>query len=143
MSRSILLIALLGSVGAWAQTATSAAVPATTTPDFSPPPLVPATPPPEPAADPSAPPMTPPPTLTPQSTPAQPGYVPGQPGSGYTYSPYGNARGTPQKAPGPEIGLMVSESLFGMLSAAGTTIVGRPFASGWYHASMALRSPGA
>lgn len=116
MSRSLLLIVVLCSAGAFAQTATTA-------PDFSPPPLVPATPPPEPAADPSAPPMTPPPTLTPQGTPTPPGYVPGQPGSGYTYSPYGNARGTPQKPPGPEVGLMVSESLFGMLSAAGTTIL--------------------
>jgi len=127
MSRSTFIIALLLSAAAFAQTATPAPVVApTTTPDFSPPPLVPATPPPEPAADPSAPPMTPPPgALTPQpGTPTPPGYVPGQPGSGYTYSPYGQGRNAaPRKPPGPEVGLMVSEALFGMLSAAGTTIL--------------------
>ena len=50
------------------------------------------------------------------------GYVPGQAArSGYPYSPYGQPKS--QEKPGPEIGLMVSESLFGALTAAGVTIL--------------------
>ncbi|MDP1828426.1 MAG: hypothetical protein Q8L48_34480 [Archangium sp.] len=92
---------------------------ATTTPDFSPPPMVPAAPPPMPAPEPTTTqPGTPPP---PGIVPA-PGYVPGQQGkTGYPYSPYGQPKA--QEKPGPEIGLMVSESLFGVLTAAGVTVL--------------------
>jgi len=84
------------------------------TPDFSPPPMVPAAPPPMPPAEPNTQPGTPP--------PPGPTYIPGQQGkSGYTYSPYGQPKA--QEKPGPEVGLMVSETLFGMLTAAGTTII--------------------
>ena len=41
--------------------------------------------------------------------------------SGYQYSPYGQPKS--QEKPGPEIGLMVSESLFGALTAAGVTVL--------------------
>lgn len=52
----------------------------------------------------------------------QPGYVPGQQGkSAYPYSPYGQPKA--QEKPGPEIGLMVSEGLFGALTAAGITVL--------------------
>lgn len=96
-----------------------AAIAQTTTPgdDYTPPPMVPATPepmtqPPQPAAQPG--------------TPLPPGaYVPGQsPGSGYSYSPYGQGRAAAKNTPPPpEVGLMVSELLFGMLSAAGPTVL--------------------
>ncbi len=63
--------------------------------DFTPPPLIPV-PPPLPAD-------------SPDGAPPPPGWLP-------TQRP-------PQKPEGPEVGLMVSESLFGMLSAAGTTVL--------------------
>ena len=108
MSRKLLMVVMLAPMLAWAQT------PPTTT-DWTPPPMVPASPPPTPA------PEGPPPTPTAQpGTPAPPGtYAPNQPGSGYQYSPYGQGRtATKNNPPPPEIGLMVSETLFGMLSAA-------------------------
>jgi hypothetical protein len=43
---------------------------------------------------------------------------PGQPQTGFPYSP-----AVPEKPPGPEIGLMFSESIFGMLTAAGITLL--------------------
>lgn len=83
--------------------------------EFSPPPLVPATPPPMPPPEPGTPaavPGTPPPpSLTPQAPPS----------AGTPYSPYGTPR--QQEKPGPEVGLMVSESLFGALTAAGVTVL--------------------
>lgn len=92
----------------------------TTTPEFTPPPMVPAAPPPMPPPEPSAtqqPGTPPPPAMVPQ-----PGYVPGQQGkSGYPYSPYGQPKA--QEKPGPEVGLMVSEALFGSLTAAGITVL--------------------
>ncbi|MCA3012944.1 MAG: hypothetical protein INH41_11150 [Myxococcaceae bacterium] len=72
---------------------------------FSPPPLVEA-PPPEPG-------QAPPPPLTPESGAA------GQ--ARPQYLPYGSQQ--PREAPGPEVGLMVSESLFGMLTAAGIIVL--------------------
>jgi hypothetical protein len=77
-------------------------------------------PPPMPAADPGA--SVQPGTPPPPSTPG-PSYVPGaQPSQpGYQYSPYGQPQS--KEKPGPEIGLMVSESLFGMLTAAGITVL--------------------
>ncbi|MFT3708740.1 MAG: hypothetical protein QM817_13905 [Archangium sp.] len=98
---------------------------AQTSTEFSPPPMVPAAPPPMPPADPNAPPAnanapgTPPPpsnsspSLTPSNTNPN--------GSGYQYSPYGQPKAI--QKPGLEIGLMVSESLFGSLTAAGVTIL--------------------
>ena len=98
--------------------------------DFPPPPLVPASPPPMPALEPTpAPPAAQPGTISP-GTPPPPGavapggqtYLPGsRPPSGYAYSPYGAPRGG--EKPGPEVGIMVSESLFGMLSAAGVAVL--------------------
>jgi hypothetical protein len=83
--------------------------------EFSPPPLVPATPPPMPPPEPgtpaAAPGTPPPPSLTPQAPPS----------AGTPYSPYGTPR--QQEKPGPEVGLMVSESLFGALTAAGVTVL--------------------
>ncbi len=82
----------------------------TPTPDFSPPPMVPAAPPPMPAPEPT--------------TPANPGTPPPpsmQPKTAYPYSPYGQPKA--QEKPGPEVGLMVSESLFGALTAAGVTVL--------------------
>lgn len=113
MSRKLLMVVMLAPMLAWAQT------PPTTT-DWTPPPMVPASPPLTPA------PEGPPPTPTAQpGTPAPPGtYAPNQPGSGYQYSPYGQGRtATKNNPPPPEIGLMVSETLFGMLSAAGPTVL--------------------
>lgn len=103
MSRSsFLLVALMVPAAALAQ--------ATAPADFSPPPLVPASPPPmpppEPTVGPTGTPPPPSPALTPQAAP---------------YSPYGQPRG--QEKPAPEVGLMVSESLFGMLTAAGVTVL--------------------
>lgn len=97
---------------------------AQTTPpgDWSPPPMVPANPPPMPPPEPAT--TTQPGTPPPPATPPSPAYVPGQqqqPGTGYQYSPYGQPQ--QQQKPGPEIGLMVSESLFGMLTAAGITVL--------------------
>lgn len=96
---------------------------AQTSPDYSPPPLVPAgaetssgdanaLPPPPPMPAPSTTPAQgtpPPPSLTPSATS---GWGPG--------SPYGQP---PVEKPGAEVGLMVSESLFGMLTSAGITLL--------------------
>lgn len=125
MSRSIVVVVALAAFGALAQT------PAQT---YTPPPMVPATPPPAPPPEPGAPPVlgTPAPpaavpgTMTPGTPPPpagnSPAYIPGaQNPSGYQYSPYGQPRS--QEKPGPEIGLMVSESLFGALTAAGITVL--------------------
>ncbi len=110
--RSLLIVAvILAPVLARAQTAPTS--------DFSPPPLVPSSPPPMPPLEPSAPPPAAPP-ISP-GTPAPPGaYSPGQPQTGYQYSPYGQPNKPPE---GPEVGLMVQESLFGMLTAAGTSVL--------------------
>lgn len=106
MWKHFLLMAMLASSAALAQ--------ATTEP-LPPPPMVPATPPPMPAPEPTtAQPGTPPP-------PSGGAYLPGQKATGYQYSPYGQPKS--QEKPKPEIGLMVSESLFGMLSAAGITVL--------------------
>lgn len=113
MTRFIILAAL---------TLGSAALAQTSTPEFSPPPMVPATPPPMPPPEPNTPAVTPPGTPPPPATVPPPSYVPGQQqSSGYQYSPYGQPQ--QQQKPGPEIGLMVSESLFGMLTAAGVTVL--------------------
>lgn len=90
----------------------------TAPPDWSVPPMVPAEPPPMPPPPPEVQPGTPPPPGTvPDSS-----YVPGQQGkSGYQYSPYGQPKN--QEKPGPEVGLMVSEALFGSLTAAGVTVL--------------------
>ena len=107
--KSVLFIALIASGGALAQ-ATS---------DWTPPPMVPASPPPMPPAEPQPqdPGTPPPPSMMPG-----PGYVPGQQATpGYQYSPYGQPKS--MEKPAPEIGLMVSESLFGMLTAAGVTVL--------------------
>ena len=54
-------------------------------------------------------------------TPPPPGYVPqGDSKVPYPYSPYGAVK-TPE--PGPEIGLMITESAFGILAAAGSSIL--------------------
>ncbi len=91
----------------------------TVTSDLPPPPLV-QVPPPTPPSEPSSGQFQgtpPPPSMVPG-----PGYAPGQQGkSGYSYSPYGQPRS--QEKPGPEVGLMVSESLFGALTAAGVTVL--------------------
>jgi hypothetical protein len=79
---------------------------------WTPPPLIEA-PPPDPTIAP------PPPPLTPQGTPPPPGAPPGQ--ARPQYLPYGPQQ--PKEPPGPEVGLMVSESFFGMLTAAATTIL--------------------
>lgn len=102
--------------------------------EFSPPPPPPPVvqppppPPPEPAVNPppagtvqppsAAAPGTPPP---PSATPPN-GYNPYGPQSGYPYSPYGKAF-NPNEKPPLEVGLMISESLFGMLTAAGITLI--------------------
>lgn len=95
----------------------AAALAQTTAPtDWTPPPMVPATPPPMPPPEPGTslqPGTPPPPSLTPQKAP------PSQ--AGTPYSPYGTPR--QQEKPAPEVGLMVSESLFGMLTAAGVTVL--------------------
>ncbi len=105
--KSLLMVVVLVPLVGLAQTV----VP---TPDFSPPPMVPAAPPPMPPADPS--------TVQPGTPPPPATYVPGQPGkSAYPYSPYGQPKA--QEKPGPEIGLMVSEALFGALTAAGVTVL--------------------
>lgn len=55
-------------------------------------------------------------------TPPPPGYVPGGKSAvPYPYSPYGQLM--PQEPPGPEIGLMVSESAFGMLTAGASSLL--------------------
>lgn len=90
----------------------------TPTPEFTPPPMVPASPPPMPPPEPN----TPGPGVAPATPPPPGSYVPGQ-GTrpGYQYSPYGTPK--TQEKPGPEIGLMVSESLFGALTGAGIVVL--------------------
>lgn len=89
--------------------------------------------PPPPPPPPVLEPPPPPPQLQPQvqpgapgsvlpGTPPPPGYVPGQAPSGYPYSPYGTPLRRDEK-PGPEVGLIVSETLFGMLTAAGISLL--------------------
>ena len=108
--KSLLIVVVLVPMVGLAQTAT----------EFSPPPMVPAAPPPMPAPEPTnaqQPGTPPPPSMVPG-----PGYVPGQqPKSAYPYSPYGQPKA--QEKPGPEVGLMVSEALFGSLTAAGVTVL--------------------
>lgn len=120
MPRLFLLLSLTVAGAALAQEATPPPS------DFSTPPMVPATPPPTPAAepgaaliDPNAVPATPPPP----GTVPPPGYQPGGQPSPYPYSPYGNPKNlTPEKPP-VEWGYMISESLFGMLTSAGVTLL--------------------
>ncbi|MBM4779950.1 MAG: hypothetical protein GQE15_19770 [Archangiaceae bacterium] len=81
---------------------------------FSPPPLIPAPPP--AAPDPNGPPPAPP-VDSQYGTPAPPTNTP----PAKPYMPYGNQ--APKEPPGPEVGLMVSESLFGMLTAAGILVL--------------------
>lgn len=81
---------------------------------FSPPPLIPAPPP--VAPDPNGPPPAPP-VDSQYGTPAPPTNTP----PAKPYMPYGNQ--APKEPPGPEVGLMVSESLFGMLTAAGILVL--------------------
>jgi hypothetical protein len=83
---------------------------------WTPPPLIPAPPP--AAPDPNGPPPPPPP-VDQYGTPAPPSATP-QPAR--PYLPYGPQQ-TPKEPPGPEVGLMVSESLFGMLTAAGILVL--------------------
>lgn len=106
--------------------ASAALAQSTSVTPLTPPPMVPSSPPPTPPPEPSAPPATltpgpvsgtpPPPSMVPPNT-----YVPGGATSGYQYSPYGQPRLA--EKPGPEIGLMVSEGLFGMLTAAGVVVL--------------------
>lgn len=60
------------------------------------------------------------PTPPPPSSQPPPGTQPSA--SGYPYSPYGVPRG-PTEKPRPEIGLMIAEGAFGMLTAAGITLL--------------------
>ena len=115
MSKLVLIVVLSFSAAALAQT------PAT---DFSPPPLVPVQPPPTPAPEPGTQ-LVEPGTPPPPSTLPPPGYVPGQqPGSNYPYSPYGTPRQVqPVEKPPVEWGYMISESLFGMLTSAGISLI--------------------
>lgn len=85
--------------------------------DFPPPPLVPATP--SPQQVPPPPPMPPPePSTAAPGTPPPPTLVPqGQP------SPYGAAKPVAEEKPPVEWGLMISEGLFGMLTAAGVSLL--------------------
>lgn len=109
MSKILLVIAVLLSGAAWAQTTT----------DWSPPPMVPAQPPPMPPPEPTVQPgpgTPPPPSATAPAT-----ALPQQGKTGYQYSPYGQPKST--EKPGPEVGLMVSEGLFGALTMAGVTIL--------------------
>ncbi len=110
--RSVLALALIPGI-CFAQT------PATSTPPVPPPPLVPA---PAPATTDAT--GTPPAPGAQQGapTPPPPGYVPPPGGASPYYSPYGPGA-APAAKPGPEIGLMISESLFGMLTAAGTSLL--------------------
>ncbi|MBL8951003.1 MAG: hypothetical protein JNK82_09520 [Myxococcaceae bacterium] len=93
--------------------------------DFPPPPLVPAPVPPPPMnVNPDGPPPTPPPepgqpsTMAPPvATPAPPSAVPTGP------SPYGTPKPAGDEKPPVEYGLMVSEGLFGMLTAAGVSLL--------------------
>lgn len=112
LKKSLVLMMALTAATASAQTAT----------EYTPPPMVPATPPPMPAPEPTTAqpgtPGTPPPPSNGATTP----YAPGQGNkSAYPYSPYGQPKAS--EKPGPEIGLMVSEALFGSLTAAGVTVL--------------------
>jgi hypothetical protein len=111
--KSLTFFVVLSASGALAQSTT----------EFTSPPLVPAAPPPMPAPEPT---VVPPSTAQNPGTPPPPSlaptYIPGQQGqAGYQYSPYGQPRS--KEKPGAEIGLMVSESLFGALTAAGVTLL--------------------
>src|SRR5690242_1926474 len=90
------------------------------TTDFPPPPLVPA-PTTAPAAVPPPPPMPPPEAPPPQAqnpgTPPPPQLVPNHP------SPYGAPRPLQDEKAPVEYGLMISESLFGMLTSAGVSLL--------------------
>ncbi len=95
---------------------------------IAPPPMV-SVPPPPPMPQPEPP--RAPPTVAPgqviPGTPAPPTLTPpgsnyGNSPSGYTYSPYGTPQNLNTK-PGPEIGIMLSESLFGMLTAGGAFLL--------------------
>ncbi len=90
--------------------------------DFPPPPLVPApVQQPPPAASPDGPPPMPPPepSVAPATpaTPAPPSAVPPGP------SPYGTPKPAADEKPPVEYGLMVSEGLFGALTAAGVSLL--------------------
>lgn len=112
--KSLMIVLVLAPAVGLAQVATTPPA------EWSPPPMVPAAPPPMPAPEPvntQQPGTPPPPSMVPQ-----PGYVPGQQGkSGYQYSPYGQPKS--KEKPGPEIGLMVGEGLFGALTAAAITVL--------------------
>ncbi|MBX7099448.1 MAG: hypothetical protein K1X89_17165, partial [Myxococcaceae bacterium] len=58
----------------------------------------------------------------PQGTPPPPSYLPPSP-SGYPYSPYGAPMQPANQNPPLEWGLMISETLFGMLTSAGVTLI--------------------
>ncbi len=119
MPKLVLLSFLMFSGAVLAQE-TPAAVPAD---DFSPPPMVPVGPPPMPAPEPSSA-LVKPGTPSPPSTmPPPPAYMPQQQGSQYPYSPYGTPRARLDDKPPVEWGLMISESLFGMLTSAGVALI--------------------
>lgn len=112
--KSLMIVLVLAPAVGLAQTTTPPPA------DWSPPPMIPAAPPPMPAPEPTN--VQQPGTPPPPSTLPQPGYVPGQPSKpGYQYSPYGQPKS--KEKPGPEIGLMVSEALFGALTAGAITLI--------------------
>ncbi len=114
MSKLVLILSLVTSALAVGQT--------TPPLEFSPPPMVPVGPPPAPAPEPGTS-LVDPGTPPPPSALPPPGYVPGQQqGTNYPYSPYGTPR-LPNEKPPLEWGYMVSESLFGMLTSAGITLL--------------------
>jgi hypothetical protein len=114
MSKLVVILSLSFSAAALAQTPPT---------DFSPPPMVPVGPPPTPAPEPGSS-LTDPGTPPPPSMIPPPGYVPGQrQGTNYPYSPYGTPRQQSNEKPPVEWGYMVSESLFGMLTSAGITLL--------------------
>lgn len=95
------------------------AIAAAQAPSAAPPPGdAPLTPPPMVEAVPEVPDGPPPPPPLPRGVEPPKAKLPGQPQTGFPYSP-----AQPEKPPGPEIGLMVSEALFGMLTAAGVTLL--------------------
>ncbi len=119
MSKLVLILSFVVSAAAFAQ------APAT---EFSPPPMVPVTPPPTPAPEPGTQlvdPGTPPPpsAVPPSGSLPPPNYLPQQPSTGYPYSPYGTPRQQQNEKPPLEWGLMISESLFGMLTSAGVSLI--------------------
>lgn len=79
---------------------------------WTPPPMVPA----EPDHSQQPGPPVAPPLDGPLGSPSSPSAQPARP-----YLPYGPQQ--PKEPPGPEVGLMVSESLFGMLTAAGVLVL--------------------